>query len=69
MSPTKNQIILTLLIAIPLLLLQANWIFHDARKRGVKNYWLWGLSGLINFPQSVIVYLVVTRIIFKKKDK
>jgi uncharacterized iron-regulated membrane protein len=67
---TKNQTILLLLcIAIPLLLLQANWIFSDARKRGEKHYWLWGLFGLINVPQSLIVYLIVTRIIFKKKNK
>lgn len=66
----KNQIIfITLCIAIPLLLFQANWIFSDARKRGEKHYWLWGLFGLINVPQSVIIYLIVTRIILKKKNK
>jgi len=66
---TKNQIILlSLCIAIPLLLIQAYWIFSDARKRGEKHYWLWGLFGLINVPQSTIVYLIVTRIIFKKKS-
>ena len=47
------------LIAI-LLLTQALWIFHDARKRG-ENAWLWGLLGLLNVPSSLIVYLLVTR--------
>ena len=36
------------LIAI-LLLTQALWIFHDARKRG-ENAWLWGLLGFIKCP-------------------
>ncbi|NLC52720.1 MAG: sigmaY antisigma factor component [Firmicutes bacterium] len=47
------------LIAV-LLLTQALWIFHDARKRG-ENAWLWGLLGLLNVPSSLIVYLLVTR--------
>lgn len=47
------------LIAI-LLLTQALWIFHDARKRG-ENAWFWGLLGLLNVPSSLIVYLLVTR--------
>lgn len=63
---TKNQLILILSIAGPLLLVQAAWIFSDARKREEKYYWLWGLFGLINCPQSLIVYLVVTRIILKR---
>lgn len=53
-----------LLIAV-LLLTQALWIFHDARKRG-KNAWLWGLLGLLNVPSSLIVYLLVTR---RKENK
>jgi ABC-type Co2+ transport system permease subunit len=64
---SKTQIILVFFVAIPLVLLQAVWIFLDARKRKEKKYWLWGLFGLINFPQSLIVYLVVTRIIFEKR--
>lgn len=52
------------LIAV-LLLAQALWIFHDARKRG-ENAWLWGLLGLLNVPSSLIVYLLVTR---RKKNK
>lgn len=48
-----------LLLAV-LLLAQALWIFHDARKRG-ENAWLWGLLGLLNVPSSLLVYLLVTR--------
>jgi len=66
MKPNNNYIIITLLVAIPFLLAQATWMFLDARKRGEKYYWLWGLFGLINVPQSIIIYLIVTRIIMKK---
>lgn len=52
-----------ILILSPFLLLQGAWIFNDARKRGEKFYWLWGLFGLLNIPQSLIIYLIVTRII------
>lgn len=61
-----NITIVILSIAIPFLLAQAIWIFLDARKRGEKYYWLWGLFGLMNVPQSIIIYLIVTRIIMKK---
>ncbi len=63
---TRNQLILVLIIVSPLLLAQAAWIFTDSRKRGEKYYWLWGLFGLINVPQSLIVYLIVTRIILNR---
>jgi hypothetical protein len=66
---TKIQMLIVFGIAVPLILTQATWIFLDARKRKEKKYWLWGLFGLINCPQSLIVYLVVTRIIFEKKKK
>ncbi|NLY90340.1 MAG: sigmaY antisigma factor component [Firmicutes bacterium] len=49
-----------------LVLTQALWIFHDARKRG-ENAWLWGLLGLLNVPSSLLVYLLVTR--RKKRDR
>ena len=61
-----SNTVLALIIAIPLVLIQATWIFLDARKRGEKYYWIWGLFGLINVPQSIIIYLIVTRIIMKK---
>lgn len=51
----------------PFLILQASWIFKDAKKRGEKYYWLWGLFGLMNVPQSLIIYLIVTRVILDKK--
>ncbi|SNX53669.1 zinc ribbon domain-containing protein [Thermoanaerobacterium sp. RBIITD] len=50
-----------LLLLFTLLLSQATWIFIDARKRGEKYYWLWGLFGLLNIPSSLIIYLLVTR--------
>ena len=66
---TNTQIIILMLIVVPLLLTQATWIFLDARKRGEKYYWLWGLFGMINVPQSLIIYLIVTRIILGNKHK
>ena len=48
------------LLVAALVLTQALWIFHDARKRG-ENPWLWGLLGLLNVPSSLLVYLLVTR--------
>jgi len=66
MEYNTKYIVTTLLIAIPFLLAQATWIFVDARKRGEKHYWLWGLFGLMNVPQSIIIYLIVTRIVIKK---
>ena len=62
---TKPLIIVLLIIA-PFLFLQALWIFSDAKKRGEKGYILWGLFGLLNIPQSLLVYLIVTRIIIDK---
>lgn len=62
-----KSLIIKLSIAIPLLIAQGGWIFYDARKNKEKYYWLWGLFGLLNIPSSLIVYLLVTRAIFKKK--
>lgn len=61
-----KTLITTLLIIAPFLFLQALWIFRDAKKRGEKGYILWGLFGLVNIPQSLLVYLIVTRIIIDK---
>lgn len=47
---------------------EAKFIFFDARKRGEKYYWLWGLFGLINVPSSLVIYLLVTRVIKKAKS-
>ena len=62
---TKTLIIVILIVA-PLLIIQSLWIFRDARKRGEKGYILWGLFGLINVPESLLVYLIVTRLIIDK---
>jgi hypothetical protein len=65
MEETNKDLIIALTIAIPILLIQASWIFYDARKRGEKYYWLWGLFGLLNIPSSLLIYLLVTRAISK----
>lgn len=62
---TKKLIIIFLIIT-PFLFMQALWIFKDAKKRGDKGCVLWGLFGLINIPESLLVYLIVTRIIIDK---
>lgn len=67
MNPmTKN---LLLCIFIPIAFLQGMWVFLDARKRGEKYYWLWGLYGLLNVPGSLIIYLLVTRVILSNKNQ
>lgn len=53
---------LAFFILLPaILLVQATWIFVDARRRGESYYWLWGLFGLLNVPSSLIVYLLVMK--------
>jgi hypothetical protein len=67
MDASSRELILVLTVAVPILLVQGSWIFYDARKRGEKYYWLWGLFGLINTPGNLIVYLLVSRAIEKNK--
>lgn len=55
-----------LIIVIPILILQGLWIFKDAKKRGEKYYWLWGVFGLLNTPGNLIIYLIITRVIFDR---
>jgi hypothetical protein len=62
-------IIIILIIFIPVLLAHGFWIFNDARKRGEKYYWIWGLFGLLNTPGNLIIYLIITRIIIDKYVK
>ena len=52
------------LIAL-VLLGQAAWIYRDAQARGERKF-LWGLFGLLNFPSSVLVYLIVTRALARR---
>lgn len=68
MTETK-KIVIALIIVAPFLLIQGLWIFNDARKRKEKYYFLWGLFGLLNTPNSLIVYLIVTRLIIDKYGK
>jgi hypothetical protein len=68
MQLTLKTVAIIIVIVGPFLILQAAWIFQDARKRGEKYYWLWGLFGLMNVPESLLIYLLVTRVIFKKTN-
>ncbi len=65
----ERILIILLCIAVPVLLVQGFWIFNDARKRGEKYYWLWGLFGLMNTPGNLIIYLIITRVIIDKYAK
>lgn len=50
-----------ILISVAVILIsQGSWMFYDAAKRN-ENKWLWGFFGLIHFPSSIIIYLLVTR--------
>lgn len=48
-----------------LLILQAAWIFRDAKHRGY-NPWLWGALGLLNVPSSLIIYLLLVN--YRNRD-
>lgn len=67
MTPLSKAPFIIILCILPLLFIQALWIFKDARSRGEKYYWLWGLYGLMNLPGSLIIYLIVTRILLVSK--
>ncbi|ADQ04993.1 hypothetical protein Calow_1446 [Caldicellulosiruptor owensensis OL] len=58
-----------LIILFTLLMAQAIYIFFDAKNSGEKYYFLWGLFGLLNFPSSLIIYLLITRVILKDKNR
>ena len=63
----KNTVlIIVLTLLIPILIVQGLWVFRDARKRGDRFCWLWGIFCLLNTPSNLIVYLIVTRIIIDK---
>jgi len=62
------KIFLAILLVI-ILMAQGFWMFNDARKRGDKRYWLWGIFGLLNIPTNLIVYLIITRIIIDRYKK
>ena len=65
----NKTLILVLILVFPILIVQGIWIFKDAKKRGEKNYWLWGLFGILNSPSNLLIYLFVTRIISKDTNK
>lgn len=66
---SKTGLIVLLAIVIPILLVQGAWVFYDARKRKEKYYWLWGIFALMNTPGNLLIYLLVTRVIFNNKNK
>ena len=65
----NNKPDVLLIILIPIALIQGAWVFYDARRRKEKYYWLWGIFGLMNIPSNLLVYLLVTRVILKNKNK
>ena len=60
---SELPIVLWLILAV-LLFTQASWIFFNASKNN-RNKWLWGFFGLLNFPSSLILYLIFTKVLFK----
>lgn len=62
---TKLTVVLFILLFI-VLGIQSFWIFKDAEKRKM-NKWLWGIFGFLNTPTNLIIYLLVSRSIMKKK--
>lgn len=66
---SKTAFLLFLFIVVPILLIQGFWIFKDARKRGYKLYWLFGILGLLNTPTNFLIYMVITRLIIDKRTK
>ncbi|MGK0467367.1 hypothetical protein [Clostridium sp.] len=69
MELSNSQLITLLIIVVPILLIQGLWVFYDARRRKEKYYWLWGMFALINTPGNLLIYLLVTRVILKDKNK
>ncbi|MGH4138179.1 sigmaY antisigma factor component [Clostridium sp.] len=69
MDSSNNSLIIVLAIAIPIVLIQGTWVFYDARRRKEKYYWLWGIFALLNTPGNLLIYLLVTRVILKNKNK
>ncbi|MFS0781650.1 transcriptional regulator [Bacillus sp. 1P06AnD] len=61
------KIALILIISFALLI-QSSCIFISARKRG-HNAWLWGLIGLTNVPQGMILYALFLLYIKKRRKK
>jgi hypothetical protein len=66
---SEKQKLIAFACIIPILLIQGLWMFKDAKKRGEKYYWLWGIFGLLNIPSNLITYLIVTRIVIDKYGK
>ena len=67
---SETEIIkIVLPIVLPILFAQGLWIFKDAKKRGEKHYWLWGIFGLLNAPGNLIIYLIITRVIIDRYNK
>ena len=50
-----------------MLFTQGTWLFYDARKMQF-HPWFWGILGLLTVPTPLVIYLVITRVVMKKRD-
>lgn len=67
MNDTSHLPLYAWIIIACLLLSQSIWLFRDAQKCR-RNPWIWGIWGITGAPTPLIVYLIVVRKIFKKKN-
>ena len=67
MGISKIKLIL-LIIFIPIVLMEGAWVFRDARRRGEKYYWFWGIFASLN-TSNLFIYLLITRVILNKNKK
>ena len=68
MGISKIKLILIVTIFVPIVLFEGAWVFRDARKRGEKYYWFWGIFASLN-TSNLFIYLLITRVIFNKIKK
>ena len=68
MGISKIRLILILTIFIPIVLMEGAWVFRDARRRGEKCYWFWGIFASLN-TSNLFIYLFITRVITNKNKK
>jgi ribosomal protein L40E len=62
---TNTKIALFALLLI-ILGLQSFWVFKDSERKGM-NKWLWGIFCFLNTPTNLLIYLIVSRTLIKRK--